>query len=585
MSQEKNQKIKTLWTTLALYLGGAWGFIEAFGFMSEKYQWPDYLLDFLIIILSFGLIGTIIYQWFEHSLAPPALILHSINGLVAVAVIIYLQSFPSEAEASLSPQDNFQNQELKKPKSMNSLAILPLLNQPEQTIDGEYLEGIHQALIHEVGQISALNVMAANTMKSYKKTNKTIPEIAQELEVNYILEGTVLEFDEQIRIKTTLYANYPKPEELWSQEFSYPVEEVFTLYDEISTNLSQKINVKLLPQEKIQLDQSQKINPQAYKAYLKGIFHWEKLSEKDLNVAMRYFEQSLKIDSSFALAYAGMSLVWVGRMQQGLNSYFEGGSNMKIADFKAKALALDSNITEVYYITGLSKCWVEWEYEEAEKALKKAVALNPNFSSARAYLSHVLIYLHKPEEAMKQIEKALELDPFNPLIQALYAMSLNLTRQYDKAVHLLGDALETDPNYSLALSTLRTTYHMKGEYDKALEIWEKSYAVKGDQKAIAALMQGKRAGGYQQALEKLAELLIARSDTTFVTPWRIGTLYTRAGNPKKAIDWLEKAYEAHDSNMPYLGTDPIFDILRVEPRFMDLIKKMNLPEEDPQAMS
>jgi adenylate cyclase len=184
--------------------------------------------------------------------------------------------------------------------------------------------------------------------------------------------------------------------------------------------------------------------------------------------------------------------------------------------------------------------------------------------------------MRRPEEAMAQIQRAVELDPLNALFQDFYAMDLMYARRYDDAVALLRKILDNSPNDPIALSTLRSAYHMKRMYKEALEIWKASYAAKGDREAEEALARGFAENGYQRALQRVAETLIARSKTSYVTPWQIGTLYTRAGMNKEALDWLEKAYEAHDPNMPYISVDPIFDGLRNEPRFQDILRRMKL---------
>jgi tetratricopeptide (TPR) repeat protein len=184
--------------------------------------------------------------------------------------------------------------------------------------------------------------------------------------------------------------------------------------------------------------------------------------------------------------------------------------------------------------------------------------------------------MRRPEEAMAQIKRALELDPLNALFQAIYAMDLMYARRYDDAIALLRDTLKASPNDLVALSTLRSAFHMKHMYKEALEVWKVSYAARGDHEAEEALARGFAENGYQGALQRAAETLIARSRTTYVTPWQIGTLYTRAGKNNEALEWLEKAYEAHDPNMPYLSVDPIFDDLRADPRFQDLLQRMNL---------
>jgi tetratricopeptide (TPR) repeat protein len=167
--------------------------------------------------------------------------------------------------------------------------------------------------------------------------------------------------------------------------------------------------------------------------------------------------------------------------------------------------------------------------------------------------------LKRPEEAMTQIQRALELDPLNALFRGHYAMDLMYARRYDDAIAVIRDTLKTSPNDLIALSTLRSAYHMKQMYPEALEAWKVSYAARGDHEAGEALARGFREGGYPMALQRAAETLSARSRTTYVPSWQIGTLYTRAGKKDAALEWLEKAYQAHDPNMPYISVDPIFD--------------------------
>jgi tetratricopeptide (TPR) repeat protein len=221
--------------------------------------------------------------------------------------------------------------------------------------------------------------------------------------------------------------------------------------------------------------------------------------------------------------------------------------------------------------------WGDWDWLGGERAFRRAIELNPNYADARIYYAHFLNYMGRPKEAAVEADRALELDPLNTLIQGIYAMYLMQARRYDDAIALLRKILDTVPDNAIALSTLRTAYHMKHMYKEALEIWKASYAAKGDQEAVEALERGFAEGGYPGALRRVADMLVARSQKTFVTPWQIATLYTRAGMNKEALDWLEKAYQAHDQNMPYISVDPIFDDLRAEPRFQEILRRMKLP--------
>lgn len=491
----------------------------------------------------------------------PKLLLPIAVGLVLVLAGVFVVKQMVSNEESISPK---------------SIAVLPLKHisgNPEQ----EYLAvGMHDAIIGALGQLSAIRVISRTSTLRYRQTQMSLPEIAQELGVEAMVEGSIYGRGDSVRIQLQLIGTAPRERQLWAKEYHQNLRHILAQQSDMVRNIAQEIHVTITPAEESQLANTPQVHPDAYKAYMKGMFYWDKLTEEDLNKAMHYFELALEIDPNYALAYSGISLVWVGRMQQGLTSYFEGGSNIKIADIKTRLEALDRDIPEIHYVVGTKSCWVDWDYETAERELKRAIALNPNHSSARAYLSHVLNIRHKPDEAMEHIEMALDLDPFNPLFQALYGMDMLYARQFDQAIETLSKTLETAPTDPVALSTLRTAYHMKQMYPEALEIWETSYAAKGDQEAVEALMRGNREGGYSGALQAVAELLIERSKTKYVTPWQIGTLYTRAGMKEEAITWLEKAYEAHDSNMPYIGIDPIFDILRDDPRFLNLLERMKL---------
>ena len=352
--------------------------------------------------------------------------------------------------------------------------------------------------------------------------------------------------------------------------------DVLVMYGEMARAIASKMQVKLAPQEETRLASARQVNPEAYDAYLNGKFHWYKLTRSDLDSALEYFELALCKDPNYARAYAGVSEVWLGRQQQGFVPFSEAAPKAKAA--ATKALELDNTLSDVHHTLAVIKCNVDWDWEGSETEFRRAIELDPKYPNPRAYYSHLLHIMKRPKEAMEQIERALELDPLNALFQAMYAMDLMYARRYDDAIALLRNTLKTSPDDPVALATLRSAYHMKRMYNEALEIWKASYAAKGDHEAVEALARGFAEAGYHGALLRVAETFVARSRTTYVTPWQIGTLYTRAGKNKEALEWLEKAYEAHDPNSIYLSVDPIFDILRNEPRFQDILRRMKLPE-------
>ena len=463
---------------------------------------------------------------------------------------------------------------LRRAPAIDSIAVLPLENLSGDPQQEYFSDGMHESLITQLGQLGGLKrVIARSSVMRFKGSRTPLQKIAQELKVKALITGAVLRSGDRVRITAQLID--PATEaQIWARSFERDLSDVLSLQNEVVSEISREVKVKLTPQEEMRLAGARKVDPQAYEDNLKGRFHLYKMTRADLELALRYFESALDKDPNSALAYAGIAKVWAGYQQQGFAPASE--TTPRAAAAAAKALELDNTLAEVHYTLAIIKTWVYWDWEEAETEFRRAIGLNPNYPEARAYYSHLLNILGRPKEAMAQIELTLELDPLNSLFQALYGMDLMYARRFDDAITLLRKTLKTSPNDLVALSTLRSAYHMKRMYREAFEVWKASYAARGDKEAEEALARGFKENGYRGALRRAAETLAARSQTTYVSPWQIGTLYTRAGENDKALEWLEKAYQTHDQNMPYLGVDPIFDGLRKDPRYQDLLGRMNL---------
>jgi len=448
-----------------------------------------------------------------------------------------------------------------------SIAVLAFADMSPNKDQEYFSDGISEEILNLLAKVTDLKVTSRTSSFAYKGKEENIKQMGKELNVAHILEGSVRKSGNTLRITAQLI-NSKDGTHIWSETYDRELSDIFKIQDEIAGHVTQQLKATLLNELEVTPP-----DPKAYDLYLQGMFNWNKLTPESLDEALKYFEMALDIDANYALAYAGIADVWIGKLQQGLATYAE--SIPKIEEAVSKGMSLDSTLAEIYESKAHS-CWINWKFDESRIAFKKAIQLNPNLSRARIYYGHALIFSNQLEEARQEMDIALQLDPFNSLYKAIYGQSLNFTRQYDKAIELFESALEASPRDPVALANLRTTYHMKGMSDKALEVWKASYDAKGDHEAIEVLTKGATEGGYQKALEDLARLLIDRSDSIYVTPWQIATLYTRAGQKEKALIWLQKAYDIHDANMPYIGVDPIFDILKDDHRFSNLLKKMNL---------
>ncbi len=458
--------------------------------------------------------------------------------------------------------------------SIESIAVLPFQNLSEKVDQQYFVDGIQEALISGLSQISSLRVISRKSTLRYRDSLMSVMEMAKELGVDGIIEATVLRHDGAVRIQVNLIKTISVEENVWSKLYDNKIKNVLEIYNEVVKDITNQIGVTLTETESEHLAKTYQVNPEAYEEYMKGLFYWEKLAEEDLTKSLAHFTKSTELDSGFAPAFTGIAGVWMGRTQMGLLS--RDFALPHVYQNIYKSIDLDDTIADTYFWRATLNVWMDWDWEKGFRSFKIALKNNPNLAIGKAYFAHLLIILGKPDEALSEIESAVQLDPFNTLIQCLHAMVLNYIRQYERAKRVLLNLLNEDDNHPIVLSTLRSVYHNLGEFEKAFEIFKQSYLEKGLDTIANVLKEEYYAGGYQLALSKVAEALIEGIGNDYSTPWQIATLFTRAGDKEKAVEYLIKAYEIKDPNMPYIEVDPIFDILNNNRDYIELLGKMNL---------
>jgi adenylate cyclase len=362
---------------------------------------------------------------------------------------------------------------------------------------------------------------------------------------------------------------------LWVHDFNIEKGELSNLTKKIANEISQQIHLNMTPQEEQLLTESKPIDPDAYEAYLRGMGHWELGTKPDLDRALDYFQLSSKIDPNYALAYLGISRTYWAYVMHGFLPNYEVSEKAEVA--WNRALMLDSSLVEIHARMATRYTWGEWNWKKAEQEFLKAIELNPNYAFSQAYYSHFLAITGNPEMGLPHSELAMQLDPFNTLYMSIHGQALKNAGKFDEALELLQKLYEIEPDQGIALPALWAVYHELGDEEKALDIAKRIYKLRENELALKAIDQGFEEGGYNLAMQRTAEMMISRRDSIYFPSWQIATLYCRADMKEEALEWLEKAYEEHDSNMPYISVDPIFDFLRDEPRFQNLLKKMDLP--------
>jgi len=456
-----------------------------------------------------------------------------------------------------------------------SIAVLPFRNDSHDDSTQYFMDGVMEELLTNLQKIKELRVLGRTSSEQYRDQNKSIPQIAKELGVNYIIEGSGQKSGNSLRMRVQLI-RVNKESHIWANNFEQEnlnLKDYFRIQASFAEAIAKELNAVITPDEKQLMEKVSTERLEAYEAYLQGVFYWRKLSENDLEAAMKYFELAKEKDPDFALAYAGIGYIWLARQQMGYVSPEVAGPEAVNAITKAQEL--DSDNADVQFTIACMKTWGMWDWEGGEAAFKRTLELNPNHSEAHANYSHLLNIMGRAKEAMEQIEIALKIDPLNILVKGFYCIDLFFVRQYDDAIKTSLETLKMDPTNQIALATLAWSYHKTEKFNEALESW-KSVLSTTYKDAVHVFDQGYAKGGYTGALSLEADTLTAQLKDIYVMPIDIAMLYASAGNKEKAIEFLENGYEIRDPTLPYLLM-PVWDSLRDEPGFQYLARKMNLP--------
>ena len=458
-----------------------------------------------------------------------------------------------------------------------SVAVLPFINDSPDLENTYFINGVMEEILNNLQKIKALRVISRTSAEKYRGQKKSVAEIAEELGVNYIVEGSGQKYGNAFRLRAQLIMAEHESH-LWGESYQQKItdaEDIFNLQIKIAESIAEELKAVISPDERRVIEKIPTKDLGAYEDFLKGRFYLYKFTTNDFEIAIKYFEAATAKDPDYAPAYAGIALAWGALVQFGFKSPEDAGP--LIQESLMKALELDSENAEVQYTLAVISIWVMWDWEGGEEALKKALSINPNHAEAHAYYSHFLLSIGRPqEEVLKEIETALKLDPLNPLILSLCAVSYLILKRLSISIKLFNDALQIDPDYNFALSNLGEAFYLSGRVEEALEKYKAYFKIMNLHDAAEATDRGMKEGGIKKAFQYMAEALERQFQSSYWTPAEIAWRFAQAGNNNKALDWLEVGYEKRDQNMPYLCW-PLFDPLRDEPRFQEIARKMNLP--------
>jgi len=458
---------------------------------------------------------------------------------------------------------------------IDSLAVLPLENLSGEASEDYFADGMTEVLSTDLARLSGLRrVTARGSVMRYKGSNTPLDQIARELNVDALVMGSVQRSGRRVSITAQLL-DPGSGDQLWTNRYERDLEDMLALRNEIVSAIVREIRAQLSPGEQTRLATRGRVNADAFEAALKGRFHWLRQTREDFDQAERYYQFALEKDPTYALAYAGLGSVWMMRGDAGFRPPSE---TVPIArEYMERALALDDGLADLHVMLGGQRA-VEWDWPGAEREYRQAVAANPNLADAHFFYADLLLtVLNKPDDWNREIQRALELDPLNDFNRSYYGWHLNYLRRYGEAIPIFEQLLPSGPNKASNHLGLWGAYFRTGRYEAALAAARNYFEAAGDGEFASALGTGRNRDAYRAAMIRTGEMMAARSATRHVPAARIARMFAHAGDTDRAMVWLERAYTARESTLARLAVFWDWDDLRSDPRFQNLLARMNFP--------
>ncbi len=454
---------------------------------------------------------------------------------------------------------------------IESIAVLPFANE-SGNVDVEYLsEGMTESLISSLSQLPKLSVKARSSVFRYKGKETNAQTIGKELNVQAILNGRVVQRGNDLTLYVEL-VDTTTENVLWKESYNKPMANLIALQSEIARDVSNKLKTKLSGADEQRLAKNYTENTEAYQLYLKGRFYWNKRTGKDLQKAIEYFQQAIDVDPNYALAYAGLADAYAL-----LSPYLAAPPREvmpKAREAAQKALTLDDQLVEAHAALGLILNTYDYDFAGAEREFKRAIELNPNYATAHQFYGELLMYLDRREDADAEFRRALELDPLSLIINRQYGESLLYARKYEASIVQFKKTLDLDSNFAAARVSLSLAYQLTGKYPETIEEYAKFQELIGEKQNAALIRQSFAEGGWSGFLRTMT----GENRLSNATPYALATWYAKLGEKDKAFEELNKSYEIREYFLVLLNVDPRFDDLRSDPRFLDLLRRVGLPQ-------
>jgi TolB-like protein/DNA-binding winged helix-turn-helix (wHTH) protein/Flp pilus assembly protein TadD len=462
-----------------------------------------------------------------------------------------------------------------------TVAVLPVQNLTGSP-DRDYIaDGLTEEIIAELSRYNPekLGVIARTSSMAYRITNKQVQQIGHELGADYVVESSLRAEGEHMRITAQLVRAQDQTH-LWSADYDRTLRNLFSLEDEVAQAIALNIGIKLTSATQARLSAQRPINPDAYLAYLRGRYYWNKRSPDALEQSISQFQRAIQLDPAYALAYDGLADAYASQCLISDVAPQEVFPKAKAAALKA--LELDDGLAEAHTSIAYVRFWYDWDWAGAEAEFKRALNLNPSYATAHQWYAEYLRLMGREQEAIAENRKALQLDPLSLIINMEAGLPYYLEGRYDEAISYFRKTLEMEPNFGLAHCVLGWAFEEKREYSQAIEELEKARQLDDSSAVLSSLGHAYAMTGHSREARNIIAELQRRSRQRYVSPFFLALVYTGLREDGKALDSLDDAYSKHDWVLVWVNVSGKLAPLHPQPRFADLLRRLNFPPRRPE---
>jgi TolB-like protein/cytochrome c-type biogenesis protein CcmH/NrfG len=552
---------KVIRWTLA-YLAAAWATLEAFGFLAELFGWGDTVVRVVVVLLAAGLPAVVVIAWYhgergrQRVTRTEAVLL---SGIAAVGVTGALLLGPG-LEATRGDQ------------SVVGLAVLPptgIVDAPE----AHFLTGMHETLISQLATVSSFRVISRRSTVRFANSELSLPEIAERLDVDLVVEATVQRWRDSVRVRAQLIEPEPRERMLWAGDFSAPIRHVVAMHGAIARTVAREARVDLTQEQEARLTEPEPVDPDTYEAYLRGMHALYLRTPESMQTGLEYLHEAVDRNPASALAYAGLAQ---GYATLGHGPVPPPQAWPRALEAAERAIALDPDLAEAYAALADVKLYYEWDWAGAERAFRKANRLNPSMAFNRYHYAWYLALFGRMDEAFEQHRLAKRLDPFTPVHTSAIG-HLHLWERLDResgerAVAVAREALELDPEALNALHVLGDAYAAMGEYEDAIRAHQRLVAISPRAEWILGVTYAE--AGMEAETRRIRDAMEAQDPNTW-NAFGLVVLNSQLGDLDAAFRWLR--YEPHHAWVPWVRNSPWTRHLREDPRFHDFLELLGLP--------